>query len=546
MAEDKGGSPLPRRVPGTKRGPGTGPLTRPELSDSDLQRIRSALDSAQAQASAPPAERPAPLPRRVRDAGNGSEPPAPTARPESPAALLPTRRKKTPTEPPPAMPAPRPGEAPEGTERQPDVTAEPGPAAAASAGPQLVPAQRAPAEEREERHEQPAEERASPERKTAGRKEETASREGRTASKEEALTVQENGQAGLGKAQLHGTRALTRRPKPAAPGAPRAAPGAPPPPPKPAPPKSAPPAGPASPPVPARSRKRRRGRAIITGSAIATLVLLSAGSSAWLLTQHAGPAKARTDASSEVTVRDDAVAWVAGQVSREGLVSCDQQMCRALQKRGIPAADLLVLRRGAADPLRSAVIVVTPAVRKIVAARLLAADAPAAFASFGSGAGRISIRLIYRQGAAAFFSALRREIADRKAAGASFMQLDSQVTQSAAVGRELRAGQVDARLLLTLGEVASQWKISIVAFGDRGPGASRGISLRSADLALSGGRLGSKLAGLVQMMSGFVHGLGDYFADARIRMVRLPSGQEVVRIAFTAPGRFGLLRTAAP
>jgi hypothetical protein len=48
------------------------------------------------------------------------------------------------------------------------------------------------------------------------------------------------------------------------------------------------------------------------------------------------------------------------------------------------------------------------------------------------------------------------------------------------------------------------------------------------------------------MMSGFVHGLGDYFVGARIHTVRLPSGQEVVRIAFTAPGRFGLLRTSAP
>ena len=48
MAEDKGGPLLPRREPGTKRRPGTGPLTRPVLSESDLQRIRAALDSAPA------------------------------------------------------------------------------------------------------------------------------------------------------------------------------------------------------------------------------------------------------------------------------------------------------------------------------------------------------------------------------------------------------------------------------------------------------------------------------------------------------------------
>src|SRR5262249_30042676 len=107
VAEDKGGPPLPRRVPGTKRGAGTGPLARPVLSESDLQRIRTALDSAHAQEPAPPAERPAPLPQRVPGVNNGSEPPAHTARPELPAALLPTRPKKGPTGPPPAVPAPR-------------------------------------------------------------------------------------------------------------------------------------------------------------------------------------------------------------------------------------------------------------------------------------------------------------------------------------------------------------------------------------------------------------------------------------------------------
>ena len=65
----------------------------------------------------------------------------------------------------------------------------------------------------------------------------------------------------------------------------------------------------------------------------------------------------------------------------------------------------------------------------------LAADTPAAIASFGSGGGRIEIRLIFPREAAAYATALRREIADRRAAGVSFLQLDSQVTRSAAVRR---------------------------------------------------------------------------------------------------------------
>ena len=43
-------------------------------------------------------------------------------------------------------------------------------------------------------------------------------------------------------------------------------------------------------------------------------------------------------------------------------------------------------------------------------------------------------------------------------------------------------------------------------------------------------------------MSDFVHQLGDYFASARIQTVQLANGQDVVRIEFPAPGRFGLLR----
>jgi hypothetical protein len=524
VAEDTGGPHLPRRVPGTKRAPGTGPLARPVLSDSDLQRIRAALDSAQAQASAqaPPAERPASLLRRALDSSKGSEPPAHTAWPESRASLLPTRPKKALKEPPPAVPAPRPSEVTEETSRQPDVAAQPEPTTATPAGPRLVPVQRAPAEEREERQDRRDDEKASPEQETA--------------SREEVLAVQKNGQASLEKAQLHRTKALPRRPKPAPPEAP-------PPPPKPAPPKAAPSAAPASPPAPARPRKRGRGRAIITGSAIITLVLLSAGS-ALLLTRHAGTAKARTHTSAEAAVRNRAAAWVASQVGLAGLVSCDQVMYQALRAHHVPAADLLVLKPGGADPLRSAVVVVTAAVKKMVGTRLLAADAPAAIASFGSGAGQISIQVIFRRGAAAYATALRKEIEDRKVAGSSLL-LQGSVTASTVARQQLQGGQVDSRLLLTLGELTSQGPLSIVSFGGRAPGASPGIPFRSADLLVTGAKAGPAPAVQVRLMSDFVHQLGTYYAGARIRAVRIADGQDVVRIEFTAPGRFGLLGASA-
>ena len=198
-----------------------------------------------------------------------------------------------------------------------------------------------------------------------------------------------------------------------------------------------------------------------------------------------------------------------------------------------------------ADPLHSAVVVVTAAVKKMVGSRRLAADAPAAIASFGSGAGQISIRLIFPRGAAAYATALRREIADRKTAGTSLLLLGAGHGISRWPARSSRGGQVDSRLLLTLGELASQWPVSIVAFGDRAPGASPGIPFRSADLVVTDGKAGPAPAGQVRQMSDFVHQLGDYFAGAHIRTVRLARGQDVVRIEFTAPGRFGLLGASA-
>ena len=123
------------------------------------------------------------------------------------------------------------------------------------------------------------------------------------------------------------------------------------------------------------------------------------------------------------------------------------------------------------------------------------------------------------------------------------MLLDSRVARSAAVRQELRGGQVDSRLILTLGEVASQWPVSIVAFGDRGPGASLGIPFRSADLVITNDKAGPPSAGKVDQMSVFVHQLGEFFVGAHIQAVHLARGLDVVRIEFAAPGRFGLLRT---
>jgi hypothetical protein len=267
------------------------------------------------------------------------------------------------------------------------------------------------------------------------------------------------------------------------------------------------------------------------------LVLALAGSLAFLLKRQGGTVQANVPTAAPggaAEVRDAAAAWVARQVSRAQPISCDPVMCQALQAHGVPAAELVVLRPSGGEPLHSSVIVVTAAVTKMVGTEFLTANAPAAMASFGSGSGQVSVRLIFPQGAAAYSAALRQDIANRKANESSLLE-NPRVTAPSAARRQLHDGQIDSRLLLTLAQLASRWRLSIVAFGDRAPGASPGVPLRSADLTVAG-----DAASRARQMSAFIHELKDYFASARIRAVRLADGRDVVRVEFAAPSPLGV------
>ena len=535
---------------------------------------------------------------RRDDAGNGARPPAPPRAPMTRVAMWEyLGQAEAPTEPFPAVPAPRPGGVTEKAREQSDAAAQPGSATVPAAKPQVIPAQRPPAGAQRP----PAEQHPDP---TDSRDEKTASPEQATASRDEVPSHQENGQARLGKVQPHGTEGPARRPGESLPWAsvpppttappkfappksvspmpvspqpvtsqsapPKPVPPKPPPPklapPKPvppmmaplqpappqpappqaAPPQAAPPKAPAPPPEPARPPERpRRGRGFKVGVALA-LVLALAGSLAFLLKRQGGTVQAippttapRGNASlgTAAEVRAAAAAWVASQVSRAKPISCDPVMCQTLHAHGVPAADLLVLKPGGGAPLRSRVIVVTAAVTKMVGTEFLTADAPAAIASFGSGSRQVSVRLIYPQGAAAYAAALRQDIAERKSGEATLLE-NPRVTAPPAGRQQLQDGKVDPRLLLTLAQLASQWRLSIVAFGDRAPGASPGVPLRSADLAVTGDAVGQ-----AQQMSAFAHGLKVFFTSARIRAIRLGNGQDVVQIEFAAPSPLGLLNS---
>jgi hypothetical protein len=194
-----------------------------------------------------------------------------------------------------------------------------------------------------------------------------------------------------------------------------------------------------------------------------------------------------------IAVRGQVAAWVAQQVSSGAILACDPAMCAVLVRHGIPAGRLLVLGPAAADPLGSAVVLATSAVRGMFGNRLASVYAPEVLASFGSGQARIDIRAVAPDGAAAYLAALATDLRARRVAGRQLLR-DAQLSFSGAARAQLTAGQVDARLLITLATLAASEPVRVAAFLDDGPGASPGLPLRAAELTAgpsAAGRIGA-------------------------------------------------------
>jgi hypothetical protein len=257
--------------------------------------------------------------------------------------------------------------------------------------------------------------------------------------------------------------------------------------------------------------------------------------------------KASSDALKiEAATRNLAAAWIFDQVSPAARVSCDPAMCLALKAHKIPQGRLLELGTGAADPLGSDVIVATAAVRSEFGRRLSSVYAPTVIATFGSGSLRITVRAIAPYGAAAYQSALAKDLLARKASGAHLLK-SPLIAASAEARQQLTAGQVDLRLLYTIAGLAARHPVYIVAFGDSAPGASPGIPLRSADLTGTGGAASAgSTAGVQAMLARLRAQGGPPYPYGRVKIVRLTDGQIVLHIEFAAPSPLGLSDAKIP
>jgi hypothetical protein len=227
--------------------------------------------------------------------------------------------------------------------------------------------------------------------------------------------------------------------------------------------------------------------------------------------------------------RSAAAAWIAGQVSSDETIACDPLMCAALRTHGVAAGRLVLLTPGTADPLAAGMVAASAS-----ALSHLSDDyAPALIASFGSGGSLIDVRAGSPGGAAGYGSALRADLAARKAAGAQLLH-SRRVQASPQGAAQLRAGEVDARLLAMLAELASLQPVRVVAFGGASPGAQ--MPLRQV-IVTTGNGLTAALA-----MARAQRGV---YQPASVTTVNLASGQVGLRIEFAAPSPLGLLSAGA-
>jgi len=268
------------------------------------------------------------------------------------------------------------------------------------------------------------------------------------------------------------------------------------------------------------------------GIGLTVLVMIAAlviGSLAVVTVRRLSGPPASAALARQEAVRDEAAAWVAQQVSRGVTVSCDQMMCAALVAHGFPSHHLLVLGPLSPDPVTSGVVVETAAVRGLFGTSLAVAWAPAVLAAFGSGPAAITIRVMAPNGAAAYQTALAADLAARKTAGVTLLR-DQRITLLGPAAGQLAAGLVDTRLVLALTALARHQPISVVDFGNIGPGVSAGIPLRYADLAET-----ESAAAYAQSVRAHLSTVNAIIRPARVVGLVLPGGQAVLRVEYTAP-----------
>jgi hypothetical protein len=282
---------------------------------------------------------------------------------------------------------------------------------------------------------------------------------------------------------------------------------------------------PAPAPAPAASepppRKHPRRRTVALG-ALGVVAVAGTAVAAVALTRSGPPASI-----SATTAQARAASWVAQQVSPGAMVSCDQVTCGLARRDGFPSGQLETLHPATRDPLGSAVVIATPAVRAEFGSRLATVYAPMVIAAFGAGSNRVEVRAIAPDGAGAFTAALDAQRASLISSGRQLLG-NTTIQASRSARADLLAGRVDPRLLAILSVLSSQRTVRLEAFDDASPGVSAVVPLRSVMLGASTAAERSTILAFLDAQQ------GTYRPDM-MAATSDASGQPAVVVRFDAP-----------
>jgi len=297
--------------------------------------------------------------------------------------------------------------------------------------------------------------------------------------------------------------------------------------------------------APARWR-RLRGAAYAAAAVIAVCLALAAVPPRQAPASRADPALAAAAAA-----RQHAAAWFARWAAAGAIVACDPLMCSALRARGMPAGRILELTAGTQDPLGSDLVAASSAVRDKFGRRLSAVYAPDVAARFGAGSLEIDVRIVAPDGAAAYRRALRADVAARRLAGSALLG-NPRISMTAVAARQLAAGRVDSRLLITLAALAAFHRVAVIGFAGCGHRASAGLPLLAADIGAGTGghgRFRARSGAAARELAALLRFLRAQRAPLRASGISEPTlrqGLPIVRIEFAAPSPLGLLAGGAP
>ena len=144
----------------------------------------------------------------------------------------------------------------------------------------------------------------------------------------------------------------------------------------------------------------------------------------------------------------------------------------------------------------------------------------------------VTKRFVAPDGSKAFEAELATDRKARIAAGGQLLA-NNHVQASPEARSALLAGQVDPRLLVTLGTLAGLMPIHLVAFDDPSPGAGSEVPLRGAEIGAAAA------AGLPAMVA-FLKAQQDEYAPAVASITQIANGRHVVTVRYDAPGPMGL------